>query len=146
MPEDPPANPAPWKVGAARRELEMDFTGLELLGWGQPAGRIRRVEAPLQVRAVVLEADGRRWVYVCAELCFITQSVRDGLRAELASRDCPLEEHELVIAATHTHSGPAGFAHALFYNLSNPGLAAGAPGLRSHGTGYDRIGAAGPAP
>ncbi|MCO4745536.1 MAG: neutral/alkaline non-lysosomal ceramidase N-terminal domain-containing protein [Proteobacteria bacterium] len=110
-----------WQVGAARRELEMDFTGIELLGWGQPEGRIERVESALQVRAVALEADGQRLVYLCAELCFITQSLRDGLFTVLASRGIELAEPELVVAATHTHSGPAGFAHALFYNLSNPG-------------------------
>ena len=99
----------------------MSFEGLELLGWGQPAARIRRVEMPLQVRAVALQSGDVRWVYVCAELCFITQSVRDGVRSALEARGCPLEEAELVLAATHTHSGPAGYAHALFYNLTNPG-------------------------
>jgi neutral ceramidase len=110
-----------WDVGAARRELKMDFLGLELLGWAQPKGRIRRIETPLQVRAVMLQGDGHRLVYACAELCFITQSVRDGVFASLAEAGLVLEERELVIAATHTHSGPAGFSHDVFYNLSNPG-------------------------
>ena len=110
-----------WQVGADRRQLEMDFSGLELLGWGQPEGRIERVAEPLWTRAVVLCHDDQRWVYVCAELCFITQSIHDGVRSLLAERGLPLEARELVLSATHTHSGPAGYAHELFYNLSNPG-------------------------
>ena len=78
-----------WQVGAAKRELRMDFTGLELLGWGQPEGRIERVGTPLQVRGVALQWQDTRWVYVCAELCFITQSVRDGVRRELEVMPSP---------------------------------------------------------
>ena len=110
-----------WRVGAAKRQLTGDFTGIELLGWGQPEGRIERVETPLQFRAVALQWEDERWVYVCAELCFITQSVRDGVFEELAARGLELAERELVIAATHTHSGPAGYAHDVFYNLTNAG-------------------------
>ena len=110
-----------WQVGADKRQLEMDFSGLELLGWGQPEGRIERVAEPLWIRGVVLCQGDQRWVYVCAELCFITQSIRDGVLKILAERGRPLEARELVITATHTHSGPSGYGHELFYNLTNPG-------------------------
>ncbi|QSS89283.1 neutral/alkaline ceramidase [Streptomyces sp. M54] len=68
---------------------------------------------------VVDRASGKRVVYVNADLAMIFQSVRQGVLARLKERYGSLYgEENVLLSATHTHSGPGGFSHNVAYNLS----------------------------
>ncbi|MFJ5084165.1 neutral/alkaline ceramidase [Streptomyces sp. NPDC088706] len=75
---------------------------------------------------VVDRATGRRVVYVNADLAMIFQSVRQGVIARLKERYGSLYGDEnVLLSATHTHSGPGGYSHHLAYNLSVLGFQKG---------------------
>src|ERR1700752_1002176 len=112
-----------FNVGASRIEItpELDKLSYELvmLGWGDPHHKAKNVETPIHARTIAFEAeDGARMIFVGAELCFITDSIRRGVMERLPLRYSHLniQESELVITATHTHNGPAGYCHSILYS------------------------------
>lgn len=93
------------RAGAARGELEPPFPvplgGFHTRGDAPHAGVL---DAP-GVRALVLEAGDRRVALVSAELVVIPAA----LRARVLERVATSGITELVLSATHTHSGPGGY-------------------------------------
>lgn len=115
----------PWFAGAARLPLPEPSPHAELLGWGRPDGRCTTVHTPLLVRALVLHQGpgSRPVVFVQQDLCMACHAVRARVLAEL-QRSIPeanIDEDALVMAVTHTHAGPGGYLHDLFYTLNNAG-------------------------
>lgn len=97
-----------------------------MLGFAIPEQRITGYRQPLYARAFVVAhpKSETRIIYCVAELCFMTQSIRHGVLEKLRN-DFPqlkINEHNLMLAATHTHSGPAGYSHFLLYNMTAPGF------------------------
>lgn len=115
---------APPRTGSGRLRAgaaEVDITplpGFPLGGHG-PMGRISRgYWTRLYARAICLEGDdGRRLALVAADLWAVPAGLGDRV-AELLGENGqpPIAREELVLAATHTHQSPAGFATASVYN------------------------------
>ena len=114
------------RVGAARRDITVFAPGMVMFGWGVQRNVSLGVHTPLQARAFVFEdGDGRRVAWVCAEILMISDSIRLQVleRLKLFHPALGIGHHELMLCATHTHSGPSGYPHHFFYNLPNPGTA-----------------------
>lgn len=107
------------EAGFGRADITFFERGMPMLGWGSPHNVALGVEAPLYARALAVRSGGRAAVYVCADLCFIAAGLRVAVEEALAGRVHPAD---LLLTATHTHSGPAGYSHAFFYDLSGPGF------------------------
>jgi neutral ceramidase len=106
-----------------RADITVYEPGMCMFGWGQPENTALGVAHPLFARALVVEAEsGGRLAYVCADLGFISQHLRQRVIELLAQRDWGLGEHEVMITATHTHSGPNGYSTYLFYGVTGPGF------------------------
>ncbi len=113
-------------AGAARQTLPPPDPRAEMLGWGVPDGRCETVHTPLQVRALVLSEgpDEPPMVLVVHELCMVAQAVREAVVERLQAQlpDAGFDETRLLLGANHTHAGPGGYTHDLFYTLTNPGF------------------------
>ena len=96
--------------------------GIGMLGYGLNDQKVAGAETPLFARAFALHDGRRRLAYCLVDICFIAQSVRSQVLAALADRGVDLDEHHVMLAATHTHSAPGGYSHFLFYNLPVPGF------------------------
>jgi neutral ceramidase len=116
------------EVGFAKRDISSFEPGMSLLGWGQRTkNQARGVGVPLEARAMVVH-DPRarvRLAYVCADLLVITEALRLGVLARLAADHAELGvgEANLMLTATHTHSGPSGYSHYFWLNIACPGYA-----------------------
>ncbi|HVK26653.1 MAG TPA: neutral/alkaline ceramidase [Actinokineospora sp.] len=65
------------------------------------------------------QASGKRVAYVNADLAMIFRATQEGVLAKLKARYGDLYTKEnVLLSATHTHSGPGGYSHNLAYNLS----------------------------
>jgi len=121
----PPATP--WRVGFGRADITLYEHGMLMMGWGMPYNKALGVAVPLHARACIIEStqSSSRFAFVVLDTMMITQglhlAVLDSL-AEPAGARPAIAEHELILAATHTHSGPSGFAHHFWTNLSAPGF------------------------
>ena len=114
------------RVGASRTDITVFEPGMPMLGWAIQENVSEGVHTPLEARAFVfhdVDAD-RRVAFVCADLSMITDSLRLGVleRLEVRVPELGIGTSELLLTATHTHSGPGGYGHHLFYNLPNPGF------------------------
>lgn len=64
----------------------------------------------------------RRVVFVTADLGMVFSSVKQGVIRRLQSRFGPLyDDRNVMIAATHTHAGPGGYAHHAIFNMTTLG-------------------------
>ncbi len=94
-------------AGTARIEITPPL-GVELMGYGAREGVCVRVADPLFARALFLateESKSNRILVVSAELCLMGTGQARRLREQIGART-GLAPDSVLIACTHTHSGP----------------------------------------
>ena len=105
--QDEPSS-LPLRAGAALVEIETP-EGAPLAGYGDrgPGNRHQGELAPVEARALVVAGVGGRprVALVALDILIVTPSLREAIR----ERAAPLELDGLIVAATHTHSGPGGY-------------------------------------
>jgi neutral ceramidase len=108
--QDEPAA-LPLRAGAALVKIETP-EGAPLAGYSDrgPGNRHQGELAPVEARALVMAgAGGRPRVgLVVIDILIVTPTLREAIR----ERAAPLELDGLIVAATHTHSGPGGYVES----------------------------------
>lgn len=106
-----------------------DITGpaaeLGMLGYGQLDQVSEGIHQRLRARAFVFvdETSAKRVVFVSADLPMVTQSVHQAVLQELAHKfGTRYTAENVMLSATHTHSGPGGYALAPLYNITTAGF------------------------
>jgi hypothetical protein len=98
----------PLRAGAAFVKIKTP-PGAPLAGYGDrgPGNHHQGELAPVEARALVVAgAGGRpRLALVALDILIVTPALREAIR----ERAAPLELDGLIVAATHTHSGPGGY-------------------------------------
>ena len=98
------ADPPTWKAGLAKSDIT-PATSMWLAGYGS---RDRPSEGTLHrlwLKVLVLEApDGRRGVVVTSDLLGFPRAMYERIVAELGR--CGLERSQIMLTASHTHTGP----------------------------------------
>ncbi len=113
--------------GFGRRDISCFEPEMTMMGWGVLTNRVREVGVPLHARAVVIAdapgAGGGRVAYVAIDALIVTQGLWWGVLDALAQRpELGLGAHNTIIVATHSHSGPGGYGHHFWTNMSTPGF------------------------
>ena len=80
--------------------------------WFKPS---RGVDLPIMARALVLERGDVRVLWLAVDLVAVDAPLVADLRARLAAEG--LRYTALIVAASHTHSGPGGFARSRFFGF-----------------------------
>ncbi len=113
-----------WRAGFGVGSVTTFEPGLCMFGWADPRNVSAGVDAPLYARALVLEevSTRRRIAYVVCDLGMISESVRQAVARRVCTTESLLTDHDLMLTATHTHSGPGGFSTYPLYALSIPGV------------------------
>ncbi|MDX6687901.1 MAG: neutral ceramidase [Baekduia sp.] len=115
---EPP--PAALRAGAGQADITPPQTGYYLGGWTRADRLARGQSTRLFANALVLERDGRKIALVAAELFAIPGGLQEDVAREVA--DLGYDPASVVLAASHTHSGPGGFANNPTYNFAAPSL------------------------
>ncbi|MFH1811046.1 MAG: neutral/alkaline non-lysosomal ceramidase N-terminal domain-containing protein [Pseudomonadota bacterium] len=114
------------EIGVAKVDITAFEPGLGMMGWGFPENRATGVAMPLHARAFVLRdpEQNRRLALVVADMCFVPQGVRQAVLDALTKwhGHLGLDENTVMLSATHTHSGPGGTSHHVFYNTNSFGF------------------------
>ncbi len=97
---------AEWKAGVGREIItppkSMPMAGYASRGSSHATGKLQ----DLWAKSLMLEdASGNRCVLVTLDLCGINAVLADRVCAKLKML-CGLERHQIMLAASHTHSGP----------------------------------------
>ncbi|MFA9477929.1 neutral/alkaline non-lysosomal ceramidase N-terminal domain-containing protein [Phycisphaerales bacterium AB-hyl4] len=79
--------------------------GCELTGYAVPDRLATGVHDPLKAYAVVFDDRRQKSIFCAVDVCVIHEDVARVVRKRVSGRTA-IPEHRIVIAATHTHSGP----------------------------------------
>jgi neutral ceramidase len=93
------------RAGFAKVEISTSVIGAELMGYGNREGGAVAVHDPLYARALVVERGSERVALCSVDLCAIDEDVVGASRARIES-ECGVAAGSVLVAATHTHSGP----------------------------------------
>lgn len=104
-------------AGAGRADLTPP-TGYYFMGWVRADAFATGQHTRLYARTLVLERGGRKLALVATDL----GAVPNGLVADVAERVAGLgiDERDVVVTASHTHSAPAGYFNYTAFNTIAP--------------------------
>ncbi len=108
-------------IGAGVYDVTGPAAELGMMGYAMLDQKTTGIHMRLRSRAFVLSSpcNGNRLAFVSADLGLISQAVKQKVVARLASRYGDLyRDDNVMLSATHTHSGPGGFSHYAMYNLT----------------------------
>jgi hypothetical protein len=113
--------------GDPRRKITAASIPLHLLAFGgscfdpDPSDAVtlfepaQGVHDPVMARALVIESGGRRFAIVKLDMIGINRKVRDDLAAY--AQTLGIQSADLLLAATHTHSGPGANTQMMLWQL-----------------------------
>jgi neutral ceramidase len=113
--------PEEYLVGRGISDITGPAAENGMMGYSKFGQNTTGIQQRLRARAFVTvdRASGQRVAYVNADLQSIFQAQHDAVLAKLQAKYGELyNERNVLLNATHTHSGPGGQSHNLAYNLS----------------------------
>ncbi|PTL80075.1 neutral/alkaline non-lysosomal ceramidase N-terminal domain-containing protein [Vitiosangium sp. GDMCC 1.1324] len=112
-------------VGSGIYDITGPAAEVGMMGYVRVDQQTEGIHQRLRSRAFVIASpcNGKRVVFVSADLGMVFQGVKqqvvERLRATFGSL---YSDDNVVLSATHTHSGPGGYSHYALYNLSTFGF------------------------
>lgn len=113
-----------YQVGWNKQEIKIVPKGYAMFGYGQWSHRAYTKRTALYARSFsIVDQHHNRLIICCLDLGCITHAMRSKAVARLRGMlGSEFNENQLVLMATHTHSGPGGCAHEALYNMPTPGF------------------------
>jgi neutral ceramidase len=113
------AHAAPLRAGVGKADIT-PRTGYYLGGWTRQDRVAQGQHTRLWTRALVLQRGDRKVALVAVDLFMVPGGLVKHVGDALASRG--FSESNLLISASHTHSGPGGYANFKTFNTAAPSL------------------------
>jgi neutral ceramidase len=114
------------RIGSGKYDITGPCAGLGFLGYFDFRQKGLGIHSRLFSRAFVIEdlSNGKNVAIVCADMAFCSQSVQQAVIKKLKNHCLGdlYTDKNVLISATHTHSGPGAYSHSLIYNLSMLGF------------------------
>ncbi|QSQ24946.1 neutral/alkaline ceramidase [Pyxidicoccus parkwayensis] len=117
----PCAGNTSFQVGAGIYDITGPAAELGMMGYAMLEQKTAGIHQRLRARAFVIASpcNGKRVAFVSADAAFIAQGVKQQVVERLrATYGGAYSDDNVVLSATHTHSGPGGFSHYALYNLT----------------------------
>ncbi len=114
-----------YRVGAGIADVTGAAHGIGMMGYAKPTQMTEGIHTRLFARSFVIEdpLSQKRIVLVSADLGMIFESVKLGVINKLQKTfGKKYSEDNVLISATHTHSGPGGYAFHTLYNITIGGF------------------------
>jgi neutral ceramidase len=108
------------RAGVGRADIT-PRTGYYLGGWTRADRVAQGQHTRLWARALVLEEGGHKVALVAVDLFMVPGGIVKHVGDALAGRG--LSEQTILMSASHTHSGPGGYANFKTFNTAAPSLA-----------------------
>src|SRR3954469_16887899 len=108
------------RAGAGQADITPPQFGYFLGGWTRADRVARGVSTRLYANALVLQRGDRKIALVAAELFAIPAGLQEDVARAVA--DLGYDRTTVLLAASHTHSGPGGFTNNPTYNTAAPSI------------------------
>ncbi|MCU7646554.1 neutral/alkaline ceramidase [Pseudomonas piscis] len=115
------AGEQPYRFGLGKADITGEAAEVGMMGYSSTDQKTGGIHTRQWSRAFIIEdaATGKRLVYVNTDLGMIFQAVQQSVLRKLEKKYPGVyNENNVMLAATHTHSGPGGFSHYTIYDLS----------------------------
>jgi neutral ceramidase len=112
--------PGSLRAGAGQADITPPQTGYFLGGWTRADRLALGQSTRLFANTLVLQRGTRKVALVAAELFAIPAGLQEDVARAVA--DLGYDHTTVLLAASHTHSGPGGFANNPIYNTAAPSL------------------------
>jgi neutral ceramidase len=110
-----------YNVGIGIHDITGPAGEVVMMGYANTEQETEGIHLRLRSRAFIVENKDKdkRMVFVSAELGALFQSIKQGVVKKLQETYGNLYKNDnVLLSATHTHSGPAGYSHYALYNIS----------------------------
>jgi neutral ceramidase len=114
-----------YEVGVGRYDITGPAAEMEMMGYARAEQKDTGIHQRLWSRAFVFvdPATAKRVAFVSVDLGMAFQAVKQGVVKLLKQRHIDgYDDNNILISATHTHSGPAGYAHHALFNITALGF------------------------
>ncbi|HYO65767.1 MAG TPA: neutral/alkaline ceramidase [Archangium sp.] len=118
---DPCSANQSFQLGAGIYDITGPAAEIGMMGYAMVDQKTAGIHQRLRSRAFVIASpcNGKRAVFVSADLGQVFQGVRQQVVEKLRARYGTLyTDDNVLLSATHTHSGPGGHSHYALYNLT----------------------------
>ncbi|MDF1654068.1 MAG: neutral/alkaline ceramidase [Coxiellaceae bacterium] len=115
----------PYLIGAGIYDVTGPAAEIDMMGYAREEQKDSGIHSRLWSRAFIIadRQTNKRVVFVSADLGMIFQSVKQGVVSELHKKYGDLyNDNNVLLSATHTHSGPGGFAYRALFNITVMGF------------------------
>lgn len=115
---------AEYQVGLGLYDITGPAAGRGMMGYAQIEQETHGIHTRLYARSLVVQDSTKKTVgLVVADLGMISHLIKDEV-VKILNKKLPgvFTHQNLMIGATHTHSGPGGFFHFNIYNISTLGF------------------------
>ena len=124
-PNTSPALDQNLSVGVGMSDITGPVGEVVLMGYADGEQKAAGLHTRLYARAFIFASPktNKRVVWVSAELGQLFSSIKQGVLKKLAAQYGSLyNDQNVMLSATHTHSGPGGYSHHTIYNISIGGF------------------------
>ena len=112
-----------YQVGWDKQQIKITPKGYAMFGYGQWSHRAYEQRTALFARSFSIVDQQHRLIICCLDLGCITHAMRSQTVERLIETlGSAFDENQLVLMATHTHSGPGGCGYEALYNMPTPGF------------------------
>lgn len=115
-----------WIIGQGRGDITVYVPGMVMLGFGSPKNTVKGLDETLNARTLWFSSsDSDKFlIFTNLEICFVTQSLTDGVMEKLktALPEVEIKRKNIIFTAQHTHASPSSYTHYTIYNLPNGGF------------------------
>lgn len=115
----------PYLVGRGISDITGEAAEVGMMGYAKTDQVASGIHMRQRARAFIVndQASGKRVVFVNNDLGMVFQGVQQAVLAQLQAKYGNLYTAEnVILSATHTHSGPGGFSHYALYNFTTWGF------------------------
>ncbi|TGK49244.1 alkaline ceramidase [Leptospira kanakyensis] len=121
----PSLGSSPYLVGAGIYDITGPAAEVGMMGFAETAQKTEGIYMRLWSRAYIIGDASKRVVFVSGDLGMIFQSIKQAVSKKIAL-DAELSPYynqaNVLLSATHTHSGPGGYSHYFLYNATTSGF------------------------
>ncbi len=123
-PPPPPSTSSSLLFGTGVSDITGPAAEVVMMGYANSDQNTAGISQRLYARAYMFaNPGGKRVVFVSAELGQLFGSIKQGVMRKLAARYGALyDDRNVQLSATHTHSGPGGYAHHAIFNFTSYGF------------------------
>ncbi|XP_068615020.1 neutral ceramidase [Brachionichthys hirsutus] len=121
-PPSPEPETNPYLIGVGRADCTAPPAEIPLMGYANPQQTAAGIHTRLYSRAFIVDDGQRRVVFVTADVGMISQRLRlEVLQALKVKYGSLYRQENVVLSATHTHCGPAGYFQYTLFMISCKG-------------------------